>query len=105
MDSVTVIGGRTYSNVVIRIDQLTVLGLGSSTTPNDTQVSAICKTENFTIDRFNAIQVGMTLDQVRQIIGCEPSLASTTTVGSLNIMHWRSSNLIISMTFTFWKST
>jgi len=70
MDSVTVTGDRTYSNVVIRIDQFTVLGVGSSA-PINGGVSETCGSENFTIDKFNAIQIGMSLDQVNQVIGCE----------------------------------
>lgn len=67
--SVTVTGDRIYSNVVIRLDQFTVLGVGSSV-PNGT-VSETCGAENSTIDRFNAIQPGMSIEQVTQIIGCQ----------------------------------
>ena len=72
MDSVTVTGDRVYSNVVIRIDKFTVLGVGSSTPVDDGGgISETCGAENFTIAKHNAIQVGMSLDQVNQIIGCE----------------------------------
>lgn len=33
-------------------------------------VSDTCGVENFTIDKYNAIQVGMSIDQVNQVIGC-----------------------------------
>lgn len=77
IDSVTVIGNRVYSNVVIRLDEFTVLGVGSST-PIDTGVSETCDSDNFTNDKFNAIQVGMTTDQVNQVIGCKFSPNFTT---------------------------
>ena len=59
---------QKYSNVVLRIDQFTVLSVGSSVPVN----SDTCGLERFTAANFDAIQVGMSLDQVTQIMGCLP---------------------------------
>ncbi len=73
INSVTVTGDQIYSNVVIRLDQFTVLGVGSSAPIG--YVSETCRSENFTIDRFNAIQPGMTIEQVTQIISCRSDIS------------------------------
>lgn len=88
MDSVTVTGDRVYSNVVIRIDQFTVLGVGSST-PIDGGggISETCGAGNFTIDKYNAIQVGMSLNQVNQTIGCKFSPEFTNRVEGIAVVH------------------
>lgn len=89
MDSVTVTGDRIYSNVVIRIDKFTVLGVGSST-PVDSGggVSETCGAGNFTIDKHNAVQVGMSFDQVTQIIGCKNNLSETVRTGGFVAYTW-----------------
>ena len=33
-------------------------------------ISEISEAVDFTIDKFNAIQAGMSIDQVNQVIGC-----------------------------------
>lgn len=69
MGSVTV-RGQQFDNVVVRIDQFAVLGAGNSY-PVEDGILEICQAENLTTDRFGSIQVGMSVDQVMQIIGCE----------------------------------
>ena len=67
IDAVT-LGNTKYLNVTVRLDQFQVLGVGSAI-PID-GVADSCTPEMFTIDKFNTIQPGMTLDQVNQVIGC-----------------------------------
>ncbi|MCH9640065.1 MAG: hypothetical protein K0U40_11310 [Betaproteobacteria bacterium] len=74
INSVTVTGDRVYSNVTIRIDAFTVLGVGSSA-PITEGVSETCSAGNFSVDIFNAIQTGMTVEQVTQIIGCRSEIS------------------------------
>lgn len=104
LDSVSVTGDLKYKNVEIYIDQFTVLGVGGSTVvhidtptpvnpvpdtppPVNNGVSGTCSSSNFTRDKFNAIQVGMSLDQVTQIIGCEFSDVTGDSRGELRV--WR----------------
>lgn len=69
LDSVT-IGGIKYPNVVVRLNQFTVLGVGNSA-PVEDGISETCEAEDFTEDKFGAIQGGMSIEQVTQIIGCK----------------------------------
>ncbi len=85
MDSV-IVGDQKYFNVVVRIDQFTVLGVGSSVPIGG--VNEICGTENFTIDKFNAIQSGMSIDQINQTIGCKFDPGSAVRTGGLVNYHW-----------------
>lgn len=51
------------------------------TPPATSTVSATCTASNFTLANYNAIALGMTLDQVSQTIGCQnnPTLTSRHT--------------------------
>jgi hypothetical protein len=71
IDSLAVAGDRIYKNVVVHLDQFSILGVGIPA-PSADGVSTVCGPEHITIDKYNLIQIGMTLDQVKQIIGCEP---------------------------------
>ena len=64
----------------------------TSTTPATSTVAATCAPSNFTTAAFNAIQVGMSLAQVSQTIGClnTPLLTSRTT--NYIIYGWGSMN-------------
>ena len=106
MDSVWVTGGLKYENVAVHLDQFTVLGVAGETvvppspppppitpppppppvTPPPPIVSSTCSPANFTIDKYNAIQVGISLDQVNQIIGCEAN--DIVRQGSLVTYSW-----------------
>ena len=118
MGSITV-GNQKYLNVAVKLDQFTVLDAGSSA-PLVSGVSETCGEENFTIDKYNVIQVGMSLQQVSQILGCqfddryglEPVVfsktelpivnyvwvvgASATNLGSMLIVHFVESDLTVS---------
>ena len=85
LDSV-IVGDQKYFNVVVRIDQFTVLGVGSSVPIGG--VNETCGAENFTIDKFNAIQVGMSIDQVNQVIGCKFDPGSAVRTGGLVTYTW-----------------
>lgn len=81
------IGDTIYTNVVIRLNNFDVLAVGGSTPAN--QVSDTCTPSNITLDRYNAIQTGMTLDQVNQALGCKP-FGPPTRMGNQAIYIWRS---------------
>lgn len=82
MDSV-IVNGLEYPNVVVRIDQFSVLGVGSSA-PDESKISETCTETNITKDKFDKIQIGMSINQVTQIIGCQVSYSD---FGSFS---WRS---------------
>lgn len=67
------IGNTIYTGVVITIGS--VISVGGSKTAGST-VAATCAAGNFTTAAFNAIQEGMSVSQVNQIMGCQytPSL-------------------------------
>lgn len=46
-------------------------------------VTEECFETNLTIDKYNAIAIGMTLDQVYQILGCKNKQSLTTTVNEV----------------------
>lgn len=78
------VGGTTYSNVVIRLDSFAVLAVGG--TSSGGTVAATCTSSNFTVAKYNAIQAGMTLQQVNEVIGCEPN--PTSTVRGQDFVHY-----------------
>lgn len=67
------IGNTVYTGVVITIGS--VISVGGSKAASST-VAATCAAGNFTTAAFNAIQEGMSVSQVNQIMGCQytPSL-------------------------------
>lgn len=85
LDSVTV-GGIKYPNVVVRLNQFTVLGVGNSA-PVEDGISETCEAENFTGDKFDAIQAGMSLEQVTQVIGCNEEKREAFSLGRTGI-YW-----------------
>ena len=61
----------------------------TSSTVNDT-----CSDENFTTNKYNAISIGMTLDQVNQLIGCKNDPRFTITLNNVvSIYGWVPSSL------------
>nr|WP_315488210.1 hypothetical protein [uncultured Rhodoferax sp.] len=79
LDSV-VLNGVVYNNVVVTLNSYTLISVGSSAPYNP--VAAACSDVNFTVAKYNAIVPGMTLDQVKQTIGCANDSKWTTAVGS-----------------------
>lgn len=67
------VGNVVFSNVVVRLDNFTVLASG----PGTPIALGACTQANFTTARYNAIAVGMTPDQVNATMGCVFSPALT----------------------------
>lgn len=65
-----------------------VLALTGCVTPLPPLGGSTCSPANFTIDKYNAIQVGMSLDQVNQIIGCQPD-SNISRQANLALYSWR----------------
>ncbi|MGZ5009436.1 MAG: hypothetical protein ACXV74_00575 [Methylobacter sp.] len=71
--------GVQYNNVVVNLGaSFSVISVGSSAPV----VSGTCSSSNFSLAVYNAITVGMTLNQVNQAMGC--NYDSTKTINSTN---------------------
>lgn len=90
LPSTVYVYGTIYSNVVIRLDSFAVISVGSSAPATTLPVSGTCTSANLSVGRYNAIAVGMTLDQVNQTFGCYSS--STLRSSSFVFHRWNSSN-------------
>ena len=66
------VGNLVIPNVVVRLDNFSVLSAAPAL-PLAPVVSDLCTGPNFTLQRYDAISVGMTLNQVRGLIGCAQS--------------------------------
>jgi len=91
---------QSYQNFLIT----SITGTQTQVPPPSTGgVSETCGLERFTAANYNAIQVGMTLDQVIQIMGCNydstPGLTSYNTgpTGDLVTYAWTNSDVVIGM--------
>lgn len=87
-------GDFTYTNLVLKLDSFTYIS-GVATPVGQTPppppagtVSDTCTSANFTVAKFTAISLGMTLDQVSQTIGCKYDSAQTFTTGSFSRYSW-----------------
>lgn len=65
-----IVGNQRYFNVHVDLNQFTVLGVESSRSLAD-GANEICGAENITTDKYDAIQLGMSLEQVNQVLGCK----------------------------------
>ena len=87
------VGETVYRNLVIRLDSFAIVSVESAaaaTTPAPVAVAATCTSANLTVAKYNAIAVGMTLDQVNQTLGCS---SSTTVRGTAFVFYrWNSTN-------------
>ena len=84
-----------YNDVVLKLTGYDVQSIGASaplspTTPPVTPPvdSGTCSSENFTVAKFNAITVGMTVDQVNQTIGCKYDPSHTSASASFVSHNW-----------------
>ncbi|MFA6444637.1 MAG: hypothetical protein WCV99_20075 [Sterolibacterium sp.] len=78
------IGQTLYSNVQLRLDSFAVVDAGSSN-----PVPKPCTASNFTAAKVNAIDIGMTLTQVKEIIGCDNYEVYASQLGYSNqIYSW-----------------
>ncbi|MES2584180.1 MAG: hypothetical protein V4627_15765 [Pseudomonadota bacterium] len=81
-----VVGSTVFNNVVVRVDRFTVVSVGgSSSTP---PAKENCAYSDFTTAKYNAIQPGMTTDQVNQIIGCKFDPTQTVRSQSFVGHYW-----------------
>lgn len=73
-------GDRIYSNLVVRIDSMAVISVGSSS-PVGSVVAEQCVDANFTTSAYNAITENMTVDQVNRVMGCkfDPTMTLRST--------------------------
>lgn len=78
LDSV-VLNGVVYTNVVVTVNSFTVNSVGNSA---PVTVAQTCTSANLTVANYNAIALGMTLNQVNQTIGCANSPGATATIGN-----------------------
>lgn len=73
-----------YSDVRLRLDSFSVVSVGWNSS-----VAKTCTAANFTAAKVNAIDIGMTLGQVSQIIGCDNSDVYGSQFGNLSqIYSW-----------------
>lgn len=61
-------------------------------TPTPVVVAATCSASNFTSSIYNAIQIGMTVDQVNQTVGCQNNPALTSRMTAYIMFTWISVN-------------
>jgi hypothetical protein len=80
------LGNTIYTNVVITLNNFTVNSVGGSQPLGN--VSATCSISNFSTSIYNAIQSGMTLAQVNQIIGCQPDASATLRSTAFVLYTW-----------------
>lgn len=84
IDSVQV-GDTVYLGVVVNVG--TILKVGGSRLASST-VTANCTVANFTLSAYNAIQEGMTIDQVNQAMGCQYMPLSTLRGANYVVYVW-----------------
>lgn len=78
----------------------------SNETNNETNDNNSSKDENqcyITIEKFNQINIGMTYEEVKNIIGCDGNLSTETAVENqtLKIYGWYAKNKVSNATFSF----
>lgn len=79
------VGDTIYSNVVVTVGQIHSIGGSRPATP----VAATCASANFTTANYNAIQIGMTLDQVNQAMGCQYDPTATVRIQTAVVYRWQ----------------
>ena len=94
LDSV-VVNGTQYNNVTVLLVDPVVLSIGSQ----QTYIPATCSNNNLTTTNFNAIQVGMTLNQVNTIIGCQNDPSGTYRSAACLTYVWHDQNRSIYVLF------
>lgn len=81
-----VVNGVQFNNVVVKLKDIDVVSVGSSAPYG--AVSDTCSGSNITTTNFNAITLGMTLDQVNQTIGCKYDRGGTQTTSTYIVREW-----------------
>lgn len=95
IDAIT-IGDTTYTNVVVTVGSVISVGGASKNT-----VSNQCLDKNFTSSVYGSIIIGMTLDQVTQIVGCKNNPTGTFRSGNFIYYYWNTSLNQKSLTVIF----
>lgn len=104
LDSI-VVDGIQYNNVVVILNGYNVLNIGSSapyvapSTPSAPLLSDVCTADNLTNTRYNAVGIGMTLDQVNQIFGCKYDPLLTYRSSLAIVYTWHAGNRIVNVFF------
>lgn len=101
LPSVTVAGGPTYTNVVLRLDNFAILGVGGVDNGGGGGVSPTCAAGQLTLAKYNAIAAGMTLAQVQQTMGCQYSAAATQRSPYYVAYTWTTPGAISAITVFF----
>lgn len=84
IDSIQV-GGTVYTGVVVTVGSVISVG-GSKQVASS--VSATCTAANITTASFNAIQEGMSVEQVNQVMGCQYTPALTLKGPTFVVYSW-----------------
>lgn len=87
--SVTV-GTNTYVNVLVRLDRYAVLAATGPVSGGGVPCDGAA---NLSYAKVSAVGVGMTLDQVSQVLGCDFNPSQTATVGGLVRYMWATPSL------------
>lgn len=85
LDSV-VVNETQFNDVQVKLNTIDVLKVGSSQAYGE--VTASCTDANLLLEHFNTINQGMSLSQVKQIIGCTYTPALTVADGNMIRYTW-----------------
>lgn len=80
------LGDTIYTNVVVSVGQIHGIGGSRPATP---MIRPTCDATNFTTANYDAIKIGMTLDQVNQAMGCQYDSTATTRVQTAVVYRWQ----------------
>ncbi|MEQ1635486.1 MAG: hypothetical protein ABL903_02270 [Methylococcales bacterium] len=97
-----VVNGVQYNDVAVRLNAYEVVSVGSNN--NAGTVADTCSSANFTVPKFNAITIGMTLDQVNQTIGCKYDSSRTAASGDFVAYSWSISRTEVTSMQVFFDS-
>ena len=92
------VGDTVFSDLVIRLDGIAVISVGA-TAPATSTVTDTCTVANFTTAKFNAIALGMSLDQVSQVMGCKNNPGLTQRASQYVVYAWNSIPAMIMVWF------
>jgi hypothetical protein len=82
------IGQTLYNNVQVKLNNITVVSVGSTSPVSSGNVAATCSASNFSTASYNAITVGMTVAQVNQVMGCAYDTSSTERTAEFIAYKW-----------------
>lgn len=90
------VGNTVYSNLSYRVDSGTILSIGPGVA---TSAGVTCTDANITLDSYNAVAVGMTVDQIDSVFGCAfaPRFTTRTQIDTTYV--WQSPSRSVSIIF------